>query len=159
MNKTREEYTSECKAIENKWFDEWEALGGPNSGKIPNWDYITEQDELRKNWYKSLEVGDRVHICHYSDISPATIVKRTEKMIIIRYEKANLDQSWKPEFIPGGFSAYCVNNSDQLEHWIIEEDLDGSTEKFNWSEKRGVWKNKSNETIGVGWIKYYDYNF
>ncbi|MBQ6627940.1 MAG: hypothetical protein IJH65_03910 [Methanobrevibacter sp.] len=159
MNRTKEQYNLEYRQIEDKWFDEWSAMGGSESGKRPDWYYRDEQEKLRKDWYKSLEVGDRVHINHYTDVDPATIIKRTEKMIIVRVDKAELDGQWKPEFIPGGFSAHCTNDSEQINHWVIEEDETGSTERFNWSEKYGVWKNKSNETVSPGWLKYYDYNF
>jgi len=159
MNRTKEEYRKEFNSIEDKWFEEWNALGGPESGKRPDWYYVDKQLELRRDWYRSLEVGDKVHICHYTDITPATVIKRTPRMVIVRNEKADLDGKWKPEFIPGGFSAHCTNDNDQISHWIIEEDLEGSTERFNWSEKYGIWKNSSDETLGAGWMKYYDYNF
>ena len=159
MNKTRKQYLEELKKIEDKWFDEWNQLGGYESGNRPEWYYRDEQEKIRRDWYKSLEVGDHVHINHYSDIDPATVIKRTSKMIIVRNDKAELDGVWKPEFIPGGFSAHCTNDHEQTDHWVITEDPDGSTERFNWSEKYGVWRNKSDETVAPEWLKYYDYNF
>lgn len=157
MNRTREQYNNERRAIENKWFDEWNALGGPESGKRPDWYYRDAQHELRKDWLKSLEVGDRVHIQMYSDVEPATVVKRTAKSITVRKDKAERDPSWKPEFIVGGFAGHCTNQDSQ--RWFITEDLEGSTERFNWSEKYGCWKNRADETLWPDWEKFYDYNF
>ena len=38
-----------------------------------------EQEEverrMRDEWYHEIEVGDHCHICHYSDVSPVTIIK------------------------------------------------------------------------------------
>jgi len=157
--KTRAELQAEESKIMDQWFDEWhqKRVNGDNS--YPDWSYEDKIAELRREWRQSLKVGDRVHICHYTDITPATVVARTAKSITVRYDKAHLDDEWKPEFIPGGFGAHCTNDSDQMGHWVIEEDLDGSTEVFRWSKRYNRYKNKSDEFCEPGWMKYYDYNF
>jgi hypothetical protein len=157
MNKTHAQIREESRKIEDKWFDEWNALGGPESGKRPDWYYEDKIHDLYTEWRQSLEVGDRVHICCYSDIEPATVIKRTKSSVTVRYDDADLDPNWKPEFIPGGFSAICTNDSDQK--WIIKEDLNGRTETFRWSKRYGRFKNTSNEFCEPEWYKYYDYNF
>ncbi len=107
------------------------------------------------DWWNELEVGDHAHICHWSDVSPVTVVKRTAKTITVRYDKATRDPNWKPEWIPGGFSAICTNIDDQK--WIIEEDENGRTETFRL---RNVgWRNKADEKLYPEWMKHYDYNF
>lgn len=106
-------------------------------------------------FWNELEVGDHAHICHYSDISPVTVVKRTAKTITVRYDNAKLDSNWKPEFVVGGFSAHCINNDDQK--WIITENPNGKTETFRL---RNVgWRNSANEKLYPEWMKHYDYNF
>lgn len=156
MNRTRAQYYKERQDIENKWFDEWHELGGPGHER-PNWEYQDEWNKLKKDWLQSLEIGDRVHINMYSDVIPATIIKRTAKSITVRHDKGELDPTWKPEFIVGGFAGHCTNQDSQ--RWNIEEDLNGRVERFNWSEKYGVWKNSCDETLWPEWEKYYDYNF
>lgn len=156
MAMTGEEIRKLEHEIMDKWFEEWHALGGPGHER-PNWEYEDKIRELRTNWYRSLEVGDRVHICHWSDIDPGTVVKKTDKSITVRYDDADRDPNWKPEFIPGGFSVICTNDSSQK--WIIKEDLNGKTEIFRWSNKYNRYRNKSGENVYPGWYKYYDYNF
>lgn len=158
MNKTRSQLQKEESAIMDKWFDEWheKRVNGDNS--YPDWSYEDEIANLRKEWRQSLEVGDKVHICCYSDINPATVIKKTATTLTVRYDKAHLD-GWKPEMIPGGFSAVCLNDSDQIGHWIIEDDLDGRTEVFRWSKRHNRYKNRSDEFCEPEWLKYYDYNF
>ena len=154
---TNEEIRKLEREIEDRWFDEWNALGGPESGKKPDWHYTDKIQELRTQWYHSLEVGDKVHICHYSDIDPGTVVRKTPTTIVVRYDDADLDPAWKPEFIPGGFSAICTNDSSQ--RWIIKEDLGGKLETFRWSKRYNRYRNRSGESVYPGWYKYYDYNF
>jgi len=155
---TREQLAKEESKIIDQWFDEWHAKRITGDNSYPDWRYEDKIAELRKNFRQALEVGDRVHICCYSDINPATVIKKTKTSLTVRYDKAHLDD-WKPEFIPGGFSAHCTNDSDQAGHWIIEEDLEGRTEAFRWSKRYNRYKNKADEFCEPGWDKYYDYNF
>lgn len=120
---------------------------------------IRERDEweykAKMDWWNELEVGDHAHICHWSDVSPVTVVKRTAKTITVRYDKATRNPNWKPEWEAGGFSAVCTNIDEQ--EWIIEEDENGKTETFRL---RNVgWRNSADEKLYPEWAKYYDYNF
>lgn len=112
-----------------------------------------------KEWYDEMEVGDHCHVQHWSDVDPCTIIKRTKTTITIRYDKATRKETWKPEFIPGGFSAHCVNNDDQGNAWDIEEDPNGRTDVFRWSKRLNCYKNRADEKLLPGWAKFYDYNF
>lgn len=57
----------------------------------------------------------------HSDVAPFEVVRVvSDKCVEIRRMKAELDPSWKPEFIPGGFSAHCTNQHEQK--WIITSD-------------------------------------
>lgn len=130
------------------------------------WHFTGTYDERREqelkmfqDWYDEMEVGDHCHIAHWSDVSPCTIIKRTKTTITVRYDKATRKESWKPEWIPGGFSAVCLNNNDQDDAWIIEEDEAGRTDIFRWSKRYNCFKNKCDEKLFPEWAKFYDYNF
>ena len=109
------------------------------------------------DWYHEMNVGDQAHICHWSDRSPVTIIKKTATTLTVRYDKATRDPNWKPEFVIGGFSAYCTNNDEQV--WNIEEDPNGKTEVFRWSKRMNCYKNTADEKLLPEWMKKYDYNF
>ena len=120
----------------------------------------TEKWEIEKKmeaeWLDELDVGDHAHVSLWSDVEPVTVVKRTKKTVTVRRDKAERDPNWKPEWIPGGFSAICTNNEDQ--QWIIEEDPSGRTETFYWSGVNNRWQH-NDCTLRPGWLKIYDYNF
>ena len=120
-----------------------------------------EAEELRQkmfaDWYHEMEVGDHAHVSLWSDIEPVTIIAKTKTTLTVRYDKAERDQSWKPEFVIGGFSAHCTNNEEQ--RWIISEDPNGSTEVFRWSKKMNCYKNTADCKLFPEWKKVYDYNF
>ena len=122
-----------------------------------------EREELRlrlfKEWYDEMEVGDHCHICHWTDVSPCTVIKRTPTTITVRHDKATRRPEWKPEWVIGGFSAHCTNNDDQENAWIIEEDPNGYTEVFRWSKRINAYKNASDEKLSPEWAKFHDYNF
>ena len=113
--------------------------------------------KMFEEWFRELEVGDHAHICHYSDISPVTIVKKTAQSMTVRFDKAERDPNWKPEFVIGGFSAHCTNNDEQK--WLIEEDPNGRTEVFRWHKRTNHFENGCGEKLLPGWMKHYDYNF
>lgn len=150
--KTREQHRTEMNAIEDAYFEEWR-----RTGERPAWDYEDKQNEIIKAYNHDMEAGDHAHICHWSDVSPVTIIKKTATTLTVRYDKATKDETWKPEWVIGGFSAICTNIEDQK--WNIEEDENGRTEIFRWSEKFGCYKNRSGEKLLPHWDKYYDYNF
>jgi hypothetical protein len=118
-----------------------------------------QEKQMFKDWYDEMEVGDHCHIAHWSDVSPCTIINRTKTTITVRYDKATLKDTWKPEFVLGGFCAHCLNNEDQDDAWDIEEDENGHTDVFRWSKKFNCYKNKCDEKLFPGWLKKYDYNF
>lgn len=109
------------------------------------------------DWYHEMEVGDHAHVCHWSDVSPVTIVKKTATTLTVRFDKAERDPNWKPEWVVGGFSAVCLNNDDQK--WIIEEDQNGKTEVFRWHKRANRYENQIGERLYPDWQKKYDYNF
>jgi len=62
----------------------------------------------------------------HSDVNPIEIVGVKGNTIEIRRMKIG-DNKTKMEFIPGGFSAHCLNNSSQ--DWEIESNPDSPVEK------------------------------
>ena len=112
-----------------------------------------------KDWFDEMEVGDHAHIQMWSDIEPCTVIKRTKTTITVRHDKATRKESWKPEFIPGGFAGHCVNNDDQEDAWNIEEDPNGEVEIFRWHKRSNCYMNTSGEKLYPEWAKKYDYNF
>ena len=119
------------------------------------WDDV--ERKMRDEWYHEMEVGDHAHICHYSDVSPVTVIKKTATTLTVRMDKATRDPNWKPEWAVGGFAAHCTNIDEQK--WIIEEDENGSVEVFRWSKRYNQYRNTSGEKLFPEWRKYYDYNF
>ena len=107
----------------------------------------------------------------YSDASPCQIVKveREGKVIYTRCIPAELDPSWKPEMIEGGFSGHCVNNRKQK--WIYGEvENDGHEYDNGIGMKWTLRKNGDYYPTGVKMhgckplyigraYKFYDYNF
>lgn len=109
------------------------------------------------DWFHELDVGDHAHICRYSDIDPVTVIKKTETTLTVRIDKGELDPTWKPEFVIGGFAAHCTNNDSQ--RWILEEDPNGEVEVFRWHKRTNRYENSIGEKLIPGWKKKYDYNF
>tara|TARA_R100000805_G_C3520351_1_gene42961 strand:- start:141 stop:506 length:366 start_codon:yes stop_codon:yes gene_type:complete len=95
----------------------------------------------------------------YTDCYPNEITKIiSEKCIEIRSMNAELDPTWKPEWVSGGFAGHCTNQHSQ--RWIYSKKLDGYVARVRLS-KYGVWKDKGGNKY---WIskepnKFHDYNF
>ena len=125
-----------------------------NAGSYEEAERIREQ--MFSDWYHEMTVGDHAHVHLYTDNEPVTIIAKTKTTLTVRYDKAELDPDWKPEFIIGGFSAHCTNNDEQ--RWIITENPDGRTEVFRWSSRMNCYQSKGCKLL-PGWVKTYDYNF
>lgn len=144
MKRTREEFLN--------WYHD-------SRWKIPT--KIRDEWERKAwaDWYHEMEISDHAHICHWSDVSPCTIIKKTKTTLTVRYDKARKSDKWNPQYIPGGFVAHCINNDNQSDWWIIEENPEGSVETFRWSNKYNSYRNTCGETLHPGWMYKYDYNF
>jgi hypothetical protein len=94
----------------------------------------------------------------YSDVNPFEIVRRvSDKTLEIRSMSAERDPSWRPDFIPGGFSGTVVNQSSQ--RWIISSDDQAVTFRIRMG-KRG-WRDSGGNRYELSDkpVKFYDYNF
>lgn len=99
----------------------------PYAREIADLERELEYEEMMPTF----EVGDQISICGYSDVTPYEVigVSKSGKTVTVREMKAELDPDWVPEWIPGGFSAICTNNSDQ--RWNIEPDENGTVRKIS----------------------------
>ena len=94
----------------------------------------------------------------YTDINPFEIVRRiSDKTIEIREMAAERDESVKLEWVPGGFSAICLN--DHAQKWHISSDPTAKVirirlGKNGWKDKHGRQFSLSDKPK-----KYYDHNF
>lgn len=95
----------------------------------------------------------------YSDVNPYEVVRRvSDKTLEVREMKAERDPSYRPEFVPGGFSAVCVNQQDQ--RWIIISNPDAGITRIRL-RRDGTWRRACGELFKLSDkpVKYYDYNF
>ena len=95
----------------------------------------------------------------YSDVNPFEVVRVvSDKTIEVREMDAERDESFKLEFIPGGFSAHCVNQADQK--WNISSNKANPVVRIRLSKNRG-WQDKYGRRFMLADAprKFYDYNF
>ena len=95
----------------------------------------------------------------YSDVNPFEVVRIiSDKTMEVRAMDAERDASFKLEFIPGGFSAHCVNQSEQK--WNITSNEENPVVRIRLSKNRG-WQDKygSRFSLAAAPRKFYDYNF
>lgn len=95
----------------------------------------------------------------WTDVEPFEVVKVvSDKCVEIRAMKAEQDPSWKPTFVPGGFSAICTNAGEQ--RWIIQSDESAEVIRVR-QHKNGAWKNKYGAEFRPSDSprKFYDFNF
>lgn len=117
-----------------------------------------------------LAVGDGVSVSLWSDIEAYTIVKRTATTITLRQDFAELLNAADLRFIPGGFSAHCENQADQVYAYL--PNADGHEVKITlrrWKDEEGnerrKWKRAGTRTFErggnayAGRRKFHDFNF
>jgi len=94
----------------------------------------------------------------YSDVNPFEIVRRiSDKTIEIRAMSAEIDPTWKMDWVAGGFCGTVVNQYTQ--RWIITSNPEARVIRIRYG-KRG-WKDSSGYLYGLSHKpkKFYDYNF
>lgn len=95
----------------------------------------------------------------WSDVNPFEIVRRvSDKTIEVREMDAERDPEWKPDFVPGGFSAVCTNQRDQ--QWRIQSNPANPVIRIRL-RKSGQWKDAHGRRFALSEqpVKFYDYNF
>ena len=95
----------------------------------------------------------------YSDVDPYEVIRQiSPKTIEIRAMKAERDDSWKMDFVPGGFFGTVVNQRDQK--WFISSDLERKVIRIRL-RRDGQWYDAHDNRYSLDDkpIKFYDYNF
>ena len=96
--------------------------------------------------------------CGWSDVTPFEIIRHVSaKTIEIREMKTERDPSVKLEFVPGGFSAICLN--DRQQKWFITSDDSRPVIRIRYGKKG--WKDAYGRKYSLDTepVKYYDHNF
>ena len=106
---------------------------------------------------ENVQVGDGVTVHYFTDAHAGTVIKKTAKTITIRRDKATLKDSFKPEFIVGGFCAHCTNQDEQ--EYDYEPDENGQIFIAYWSEKKHGYYAEGCLHVTPNRQEYYDYNF
>ena len=96
----------------------------------------------------------------YTDVDPFEVVRAvSEKTLEVRAMNAVQNPDWKPDFVPGGFSAHCTNNGAQ--QWIITPDPVAPVFRIR-KHRDGKWRDASGVrpyVLSEKPRKFYDYNF
>lgn len=115
---------------------------------------FTGDDILAKRCIPILGMG-ATEMC-YSDKHSYTIIAMTKCTITVQRDKAERAETFKPEWIPGGFSAICTNQSEQK--WNIQPDPNGMKATLRPNKGRGWFHNGTLFVLGRR-DEFYDYNF
>ncbi len=93
----------------------------------------------------------------YTDREPWQVIKVISDITLeIKHMKSELDASWKPDWVEGGFAGHLRNNSEQ--RWNISFDPEGRTIRIR-KQKSGIWVHKGRKfSVGTA-KKFHDYNF
>jgi len=95
----------------------------------------------------------------WSDVNPFEVVRViSDKTIEVREMDAKRDESVKLEWVPGGFSAVCLNDHEQK--WFITSNPENPVIRIRLSAKKG-WQDKHGRRFQLADkpVKFYDYNF
>jgi hypothetical protein len=123
------------------------------TANIDQYPYIRQRAGL-----PSEEIMKYANHIGYTDINPFEVVRAvSDKTLEIREMNAKRDQSVKLEFVVGGFSAICLNDSDQ--EWFITSDDTAPIIRIRLG-KNG-WKDKYGRKYRLADkpVKFYDHNF
>lgn len=94
----------------------------------------------------------------HSDVHPYEVVRVINpKMIEVRKMAAHRDPAFKPEFVPGGFSAHCTNQDKQT--WIITQDKTNPLVKVRLRKNGQWWSRYGRHVLADEPRKFYDFNF
>ena len=109
-----------------------------------------------KDLLENAKIGDGVTVKYYTDRESYTIIGRTKKTLTLQRDKAER-KNWKPNWIPGGFSAICTNCEEQ--EWEITPDPEGRIIKAYWKPSKDAFYVEGCLLVLPGRKEYYDYNF
>ena len=122
---------------------------------------VTDSKEISKNWHTLIRekpvVGSGVSVHLWTDAEAYTVIARTAQTLTLQRAKAEYADDYKPEYIPGGFGAYCTN--DGAQKWNITPDPNGSIVKAHWSEAKCGFYVQRSLRVSYGYYEHYDHNF
>jgi len=100
-------------------------------------------------------VGKYINRHLYSDSYPMgkIIGIKSKTKVLVQRVEAERDPNWKPEYIPGGFSAHCINQGSQT--WVFTE----TPEVFEMRLSASSFRQPGRLSLDEKPYKYYDYNF
>lgn len=111
--------------------------------------------ELKKEARNIPVVGMGCNLHYHSDVQPYEVIRAiSRKTIEVRSCIAERDPSWKPDFIPGGFSGHVVNQYEQK--WSIKSDPEGDVVRLRLN-KNGSWGKRY--WLAEAPRKFHDFNF
>lgn len=94
----------------------------------------------------------------YSDVEPFEVVRRiSDKTVEIRAMDAELDPTWKPEFVPGGFCGTVINQSTQ--RWNITSNPNNEPRRIRLGKKGWRDSGGNQYLLSEQPRKFHDYNF
>lgn len=98
-------------------------------------------------------IGKYINRYLYSDVQVVGKIVGIKSKTIVEVQRleARKDPNWKPEWIPGGFSAICLNQNSQ--EWIFTE----TDEIIELRLSEGILK-RCLKIQDVP-VEFYDYNF
>ena len=105
----------------------------------------------------NVSVGQGATINYWSDRHAGTIVKVTKCSITIQRDTAILSPDFSPQFILGGFSAFCTNQREQK--YTYEPNDSGELVTIRWSKKYNRYGRPGQISASKGRHEFYDYNF
>lgn len=101
----------------------------------------------------------------YTDVKPYEVVRVvSDKCLEIRAMNVERNPNWKPEFVVGGFSAHCTNNSEQ--QWLITPAPEAHafkvrhrTDRWGRNTDGTFWKETASYKLSDAPHYFYDFNF
>ena len=125
--------------------------------KIDSWG--NKVDQTRKEILDNPVIGMFANHIGYSDVNPYEIIRVvSKKTLVIKRMKSKRDESVKMEFVPGGFSAHCINQEDQK--WFISSNPEGIEYRIR-KQKDGSWRDSGGNRYQISFKarKKFDFNF
>ncbi len=128
---------------------------------VPKQKKKESREPYTKDYWASIhniKVGDHVTELLWTDRLCYTVLSINKKFVVVQADKATKDPSFKPEFVRGGFSVHCTNNSEQ--QWNIKSNPKGAVKKFGVKmdgRLQASGSRKANVILGSHY--FYDFNF
>jgi hypothetical protein len=98
-------------------------------------------------------VGKYINRYGYSDVHVVGKIVgiKSKTIVVVQRVNAEKDPTWKPEWVSGGFSAVCLNQSYQ--RWIFNETNETFPMRLSAGDLKRAYR------IDDKPIEFYDYNF